>query len=348
MSLLDKIAKNSKLKHSAPIMNSDVFGQKESVPTQIPMINTALSADIEGGIIPGLLTLAGPSKHFKTAFALVMASAFLKKYDDAILLFYDSEFGSPESYFTSFGLDMDRVFHSPITNIEELKFDITSQLQNIEKKDKVIIVIDSIGNLASKKEVEDALDGKSVADMTRAKQLKSLFRIVTPHLSLKDIPLIVVNHTYKTQEMYSKDVVSGGTGVMYSSDAVWIIGRQQEKVKTEITGYNFIINIEKSRHVREKTKIPISVTFEGGIQKWSGMFEIAQALGYIRMPKSGWYEAMDADTGELFFDSSKRKADLENNDEFWERLIEETAFKEKITQHYKVGGKPIIAEEEFE
>ena len=54
-----------------------------------------------------------------------------------------------------------------------------------------------MGNLASKKEVEDAEAGKSVADMSRAKAFKSLFRMVTPHLTLKDIPLIVVNHTYK-------------------------------------------------------------------------------------------------------------------------------------------------------
>jgi hypothetical protein len=49
-----------------------------------------------------------------------------------------------------------------------------------------------------------------VADMTRAKQIKSLFRMVTPHLTMKDIPMIVVNHTYKTMEMFAKDVVGGG------------------------------------------------------------------------------------------------------------------------------------------
>jgi ribosomal protein L21E len=40
-------------------------------------------------------------------------------------------------------------------NIEELKFDISKQLQEIKKGDKVIIFIDSVGNLASKKEVKD-------------------------------------------------------------------------------------------------------------------------------------------------------------------------------------------------
>ena len=77
---------------------------------------------------------------------------------------------------------------APITTdlrAEELKFDIMQQISAIERGDKIIILIDSIGNLASKKEVEDALDAKSTVDMSRAKQLKSLFRMVTPHLMLK-------------------------------------------------------------------------------------------------------------------------------------------------------------------
>jgi hypothetical protein len=106
--------------------------------------------------------------------------------------------------------------------------------------------------------------------MTRAKSNKSLGRLITPHLHLKDIPMVVVNHTYKEIGMFPKDIVSGGTGLYYSADAIWIIGRRQEKEGTEVKGYHFVINIEKSRHVREKSAIPISVTFEGGIAKWSG------------------------------------------------------------------------------
>jgi RecA/RadA recombinase len=210
MSLIDKLLKNSTIKQSAMITESKVFGKKEMCPTPVPMINVALSGSVDGGLVPGLLMLAGPSKHFKSAFALLMAAAYQKKYPDAIILFYDSEFGTPQAYFESFGINMKQVVHTPITDVEQLKFDIMKQLDGIEKKDRVCIIIDSIGNLASKKEVEDAMNEKSVADMSRAKQMKSLFRMVTPHLNLKDIPLIAVNHTYKSIEMYSKDIVSGG------------------------------------------------------------------------------------------------------------------------------------------
>jgi RecA/RadA recombinase len=213
MSLLDKIKKNSTIKETAVLSESKFFTKKDMIPTPIPAINIALSGRLDGGLTPGLTMWAGPSKHFKTAFSLLMAKSYMDKYDDAVLLFYDSEFGTPQSYFDSFGIDTNRVVHTPITDIEQLKFDIMQQLdgkEGIQRGDHIIIIIDSIGNLASKKEVEDALEGKSVADMSRAKQIKSLFRMVTPHLTIKDIPMIVVNHTYKTMELYAKDVVGGG------------------------------------------------------------------------------------------------------------------------------------------
>jgi len=341
-SLMEKLAKNSTIKATSNIMDSKVFGKKDMAPTPVPMVNVALSGRIDGGLVPGLLMLAGPSKHFKSAFALLMAAAYQKKYPDAVVLFYDSEFGTPQSYFESFGVDMDRVIHTPITDVEQLKFDIMQQLDGLDKKDKVCILIDSIGNLASKKEVEDAMSGKSVADMSRAKQMKSLFRMVTPHLNLKDIPLVAVNHTYKEIGLYPKDIVSGGTGAYYSADAIWIIGRQQEKVDKEIKGYHFIINIEKSRHVREKAKIPVSVTFEGGISKWSGLMEVAEAGGYIVKPKVGWYEAVDPKTGEVLCDKMMRAKEIVDNKEFWLMMFEKTDLSSFIKDKYTMASKTLI------
>lgn len=208
--LLTKIMKNSTIKATEMLDKQPLLHDKDMITTSVPMINVALSGRVDGGLIPGLTVLAGPSKHFKSLFALVIGSAFLKKYPEGILLFYDSEFGTPTKYFEALDMDMLRIVHTPITNIEELKHDLVAQLEGFNREDKVCIIVDSVGNLASNKEVQDAKDKKSVADMTRAKALKSLFRIVTPYLTVKDIPLIAINHTYKTQELYSKDVVSGG------------------------------------------------------------------------------------------------------------------------------------------
>ncbi len=340
MSVMDKLKKNSRIKSTEVLSKSIFFSDKEMTPTEVPMINVALSGDPDGGLSPGLTVLAGPSKHFKTSFALLMAGAYLKEHEDAVLLFYDSEFGSPQSYFESFGIDTSRVLHTPITDVEQLKFDIVGQLENLDRKDKVIIVIDSIGNLASKKELEDALNEKSVADMSRAKALKGLFRMVTPYLAMKNIPLLAVNHTYQEIGLFPKAVVSGGTGIYYSADNIWIIGRQQQKQGTEIKGYNFVINVEKSRFVKEKSKIPISVTWEGGIAPYSGLLDVALAGGYVQKPNVGWYCRVDMETGELVQPKVREKDTLE--EEFWKPTFENTNFKEFLKGHYQIGHKPLL------
>jgi len=217
------------------------------------------------------------------------------------------------------------------------------QLDNIERGDRLIIIIDSVGNLASKKEVEDALEGKSVGDMTRAKQMKSLFRMVTPHLNLKDIPLVVVNHTYKTLEMYAKDVVGGGTGSYYSSDNIFILGRQQEKDGTELAGYNFIINVEKSRSVKEKSKIPITVMFEGGISRWSGLLEIALESGHVTKPSNAWYSRVDLETGEI--EEKKWRAKDTDSKEFWLPILTSKSFGEFIKNKYSISNGEILADD---
>ena len=344
MSILDKIKKNSSIKDSAILAKSKFFNNKDMIQTAVPIINVALSGKLDGGLTPGLTMWAGPSKHFKTAFSLLMAKSYMDKYEDAALLFYDSEFGTPQSYFDSFGIDTNRVLHTPLTDIEQLKSDIMKQLSQVERDDHLIIVVDSIGNLASKKEVDDALDGKTVADMTRAKGVKSLFRMVTPHLSLKNIPMIVVNHTYKEIGMFPKDIVGGGTGSYYSADNIFIIGRQQEKEGTEIVGYNFIINVEKSRYVKEKSKIPVSVSFDGGISKWSGLLDIAIESGHVVKPSNGWYSKVNVETGEIE-DKKYRIKDTETKD-FWETIVNLDSFKNFVEQKYKVTNKNILKEED--
>ena len=345
MSLMDKLKKNSTIKDTAILTDSKFFQTKDLIQTSVPALNVALSGKLDGGLTPGLTVFAGPSKHFKTAFSLLLAKSYLDKYDDAIVLFYDSEFGTPQAYFDTFNIDTSRVIHTPITDIEQLKHDVMSQMNGIERGDHVIVVVDSVGNLASKKEVEDALDGKSVADMTRAKQMKSLFRMVTPHLTIKDIPMVVVNHTYQTMEMFSKAVVSGGTGIYYSADNIYIIGRQQEKTGTDLTGYNFISNVEKSRFVREKSKIPVEVSFEGGISKWSGLLDMAMESGHVIKPSNGWYQRVDTSTGEAV-EPKVRKTDTQKKD-FWLPILSDQTFMDWIAKRYTISSSDGIMREEI-
>lgn len=347
MGILDKLSKAGSVKTAYLLSESTFFSDRDIVTTSVPAVNIALSGDIDGGLKSGLTVLAGPSRHFKSNLGLVCVSAYLNKYPDAACLFYDSEFGITPDYLKNQGVDPSRVLHIPIMHIEELKFDLSNRLKEIKKGDKVIIFIDSVGNLASKKEVDDALNENSAADMTRAKQLKSFFRIVTPHFTVKDIPCIVINHTYQTQEMYSKAVISGGTGVMYSCDTAIILGRSQDKAGTEIMGYTFTMNMEKSRMVKEKSKIPLQVTFAGGIEKYSGMLDLAMEAKFVVKPNMGWYQLVNIETGELIGGKVREKDT--RTEEFLGSVLANPKFKEWVCKKYKLErDRSEVSAEEIE
>ena len=345
MSLLDKLKKTSTVKQSAVLSDSKLFNKKDFCATPVPIVNVALSGSVDGGLSSGLTVLAGPSRHFKSNLALMMAAAYMNKHKDAVCLLYDTEFGITPDYLKAMGVDPDRCLHTPVEHVEQLKFDITKQLNAIERGEKVIIVLDSIGNIASKKEMEDALDGKGAADMTRAKAIKSLFRIITPYLTTRDLPMIAVNHTIQTIEMFSKQVMTGGTGIMYSSNTVLFLGKSQEKEGTELVGYNFTINIEKSRFVKERSKFPFTVTWEGGISKWSGLLDVGLDLGWIRKPANGWFEAVNPDSGEVLSEKKRRKET--DSAEFWLPVLK-AGYAEAIKNKYSIGTVAPILENDDE
>ena len=346
MSLLEKIKKNSTIKDSSILSTSKFFTKKDMISTPVPALNVALSGRLDGGLTPGLTLFCGPSKHFKSLFSLILAKSYMDKYPDSVLVFYDCEFGTPEAYFDSLNIDKERVVHTPIMNMEEFKFDVMKQLEALTRGDKVIFVIDSLGNMASKKETEDAIDGKSTTDMSRAKQMKSIFRMITPYLVKLDIPMVAVNHIYMTQEMFSKPVVSGGTGVYLSADNIYILGRQQEKEGSDLAGYNFIINVEKSRHTREKAKIPITVKFEGGLSKWSGLLEMALESGHVIKPSNGWYSKVNIETGEV--EEKKYREKDTNSSEFWIPVLKQQSFRDFVESKYRVASTEILQDSDIE
>ena len=346
MSLMDKIKKNTTIKESAVLSSSKFFNEKDVVKTQIPALNIALSGNIDGGFVPGLTLWCGPSKHFKSMFSLIMAKAYMDKYPDAVMIFYDCEFGTPIKYFSSLNIDTNRILHVPIMNMEEFKFDCIKQLENLERGDRAIFVIDSLGNMSSKKEIDDAIDAKSVQDMSRAKQMKSIFRMMTPYLNRLDIPMVAVNHIYMEQGLYPKAIVSGGTGVYLSADNIYILGRQQEKEGTEIVGYNFIINVEKSRYVKEKSKIPISVSFDDGVSRWSGLIDIALELGFVAKPSNGWYSRVNTETGEM--EEKKYRLKETNNKLFWDPILNSTKFKDAVYNRYAISSGSVISDEDIQ
>ena len=331
--LMEKLLRNSPTKYTSILSESVFFNEKDTITTDIPIINVAFSGQLDGGLASGLTLLAGPTKTFKTNIALVCVKAYLGKYKDAVCILYDSEGGVTPEYLRAQGVDPARVIHVPIEHLEMLKFDIVKQLKEINRGDKVIIVIDSIGNTASLKELQDALDEKSVAEMQRAKVIKGLFRMVTASLVSKDIPCIAICHTYETLELYSRQVISGGTGMIYSANQAFIISKAQQKDGDELVGWNFIINVEKSRFVKEKSRLTFRVLYESGIQRFSGLLDLAIEGKFVVKPANGWYSRVDEDG--VIEDKKWRIKDTQSKN-FWDQLFAGKQFYEFIEHKFKL------------
>lgn len=155
----------------------------------------------------------------------------------------------------------------------------------------------------------------------------------------------IVSHN--TMELYSKPVVGGGTGNMYSSNDVWIIGRSQEKDSEGVNGWTFTINIDKSRRVKEKAKIPVTVMFDGGIKRESGLMDLGLDMKFIIKPSNGWYsKVLDIETGEVE-DKKYRAADM--NYDWYKFMLDSPVFQEMIKKKYQLGtGALLIDDSEFE
>lgn len=328
--LMKKILKESKNPYINALEDSEFLNRDDPIITHIPAMNLILSGKIDGGFDSGIVSIAGKSKHFKSFFALHMAKAFLKKNPDGIIVFFDSEFGSPIKYFKLVmgdEYDPDKFVHAPILSVEDLRTQMLNMLESSERGDKLMFIVDSVGNLASMKETEDTLDGKNTVDMTRAKALKSMFRLITPRLTMKNIPLVNINHTYQTLEKFSKEVQGGGTGNIYASDTIIFVGKQQEKDGKDLLGYSFILKSEKSRYVREKMAIPVLVMYDGGIYKYSGMFDLAVSYDIIKCPSQGYYTYGDSD-------KKLRRKVIEADDKIMEEIINDEKFKQLVESEF--------------
>ncbi|ASZ77598.1 hypothetical protein [Salmonella phage SP1] len=342
-SLMARMLKTAKkLDPNAEVLSkTDALKPDIICSTGIPILNLAWSGRIDGGLISGIKQLVGDSRTFKTMFGLVDVKAYMDKFPDAICIFADSEGGANENYWTSMGIDMDRVLYLPIENVEKTKIKLTQLLNDAQKGDKIIVFIDSISQLPSTKEVDDAIAGKDTQDMTRARALNSFWRVITPLVTEKKFVLVWINSYYdEIGNQYAEPNIKGGKQGFLSSNQLWFITRAQVKEDKDLLGWQFTVNIMKGRFVREKAKFPVTVLYEGGIDRWSGMLEIARMLGYVDLVSGSWYQR----TAKGGFDPEKekkyRKAEL--GDDFWYPLLENPDFVDDVNNMFGISQSSVM------
>jgi len=195
-SLLSRLKGASKSEFAVVMGDEDDYQPRDFIDSGNYLFNAMLSGDPYKGYPSGkIVTLAGVSSSGKTFLALEAIKNAQKLGYSAIL--YDTEFANNDKkVLIDRGVDVDKLLYVPIDTVENLKTSVINVLDEISDEDKVVIVIDSLGNLSTSKEMEVSASGVEKRDMTRAQQLKAFFRTCTLKVGLKHVVMICINHVY--------------------------------------------------------------------------------------------------------------------------------------------------------
>ena len=276
----------SKISDLGSILTENKFSKiDEYIPTGNYVLNAQLSGSLFGGI-PNTrsVALSGESGVGKSFLCLNIAREAQKM--GYYIIYCDSEAAIDEDIVRKFGIDPDRVRYQPVNTIKSLK-NICANLydQLKEKKDKgfelpkIMMIVDSIGNLATEKERNDALSGSDKKDMTRAGDIRSMFRIITTDLAELKIPLVFTNHSYTAVGSYvPTQIMSGGGGAIYAASMILMLSKanlkesNKDAEKAGMTKTGVLVTSKPSKN-RFAKPIPVKfhISFYNGMNPYVGL-----------------------------------------------------------------------------
>lgn len=259
------------------------------------ILNAAFSTSIYGGIPDNSVTaLAGESAVGKSFFALGIFKNFLQSNETAGGIYYETE-GAPKQIIKSRGLDAGRIIVSQPNTIEGFKINAMKVLQKYEELDEesrppLMMILDSLGQLSSDKELEDSVEGNKTTDMTRTRAIKSAFRVITLKLSKLKVPFILTNHTYTAINKYgAPQELSGGSGLKYSASSIAMLSKSKDKdEKTkEVVGSIIKCKMYKNRIAKENTEIEVKLNYKTGLDRYYGLLDLAVTHNIFKKSTKG-------------------------------------------------------------
>jgi len=250
------------------------------------IFNALVSGSVYGGV-PGnkITAIAGESSTGKTFFCLGIVQHFLDSNPDAGVIYFESESAISKQMIEDRGIASDRMMIVPVSTIEEFRTQSCRILdkymeQKEDDRKPLMFVLDSLGMLASNKEVEDVANDKQVRDMTKSQLIKGAFRVLTLKLGKANVPMLVTNHTYDVIGSYvPMKEMGGGSGLKYASSTIIYLSKKKEKDGTDVVGNIIKCKAQKSRLTKENSQIETRLYYDRGLDKYYGLLELGEKYG---------------------------------------------------------------------
>jgi len=287
---LSKIEKIVNKTESASLGFND---PKHWISTGNYALNYIISGDPMKGVPLGkVVVFAGESGSGKSYIAAGNIVREAQK-QGTFCVILDSENALDEKWLTKLGVSIDesKLFKVNVSLIDDVSkiiygivHDYTEKYhdKSEEQKPKLLFVIDSLGMLLTKSEIEQFEKGDMKGDMGRkAKALTSLVRNCVNKFGNLDIGLVATNHTYASQDIFDpEDKISGGQGFIYASSIVvamkkWKLKEDEDGNKTsEVFGVRTKCKVMKTRFTKPFREVEIKIPFNTGMDPYSGFFDI--------------------------------------------------------------------------
>jgi RecA/RadA recombinase len=254
----------------------------------------ALNALLSGSIYKGMpnsrvTALSGEYSTGKTFFAISIMKQFLIDNPKGYAYYFDTETAVSKEMLEFRGLDSKRVAIIPIGSVEEVRTQAVRILDGynaIKKPDKakMMIILDSMGNLSTEKEIVDISTGNDKRDMTRAALLKGMFRVLTLKLGVAQCPMIITNHVYEqVGAKYPTKVQSGGSGLNYAASTIVFLSKRVERDKDKnAIGSVVTATLKKARLTVENRRIETLLNYRFGLCRYYGLLPLAEKFGIVK------------------------------------------------------------------
>jgi len=328
---------------------------KDWIDTGSMALNAIISGSIYGGVPMGRLTgFIGPESCGKTLMCnKVMANAQKKGMHIA---YFDTEGALDEATAARLGCDPSRIKHIPTEITESCRNQIVKFLDTVianKLHGKVLIVIDSLGNLITTQEKKKIDEGSDTPDMgNRAKALKSMMRAITHSAAKANCPVIFTNHIYEDPSQLHPSAIkkqAGGSGPLYMASVIVQMAKKAERssdsknkdANTDVTPLSKDINgltlralTTKNRFVPPYLETEMYLNFRTGLNKYSGLLEMCE--GYEVLEKAGHRHTFN---GEMLGFFKDWKTDIN----VWNKIL--PALEEKLKTKLCFNNDSLIEEE---
>lgn len=307
--ILDNIAKN------IPIQIEKEVKEKTFLTTGVYLLDAALSGKLLGGGISTnrITAFAGESGSGKSFLAYSVSKHAQKS--GYSVIYIDTEGAVDLEDLPKFGVDnsLDKFRLIRSNKVEDVNILLTQLIDELKEQKmagfeipKLLIVLDSLGQMASNKEKADLLKGDIKQDMTKAKALGSMFRSINTDLGYLDIPFLVCNHTYLTMDLFPRSVLRGGNGLLYSASVIGFMSKSQLKTGQEddmdlgASGISVLFKTQKNRMAKPK-KIRFDISFANGMNPYTGLDAFCRPEYFQQVGIAKGKMEVDKSTGEMIF-----------------------------------------------